>query len=200
MRKIRIGNDIHIQWSILNNGQPFSLEGKDVRILLKTPAGIKQIEDYEIHGNKITWVFYGKNQKSLGVYSITLKINDGAEGMATIDACDFVQLVRCSCQESGKDAENVTTEPLSLTSSFAYVGGGSSYDDSELRTEIAKKADKEYVDTAVSEKVDAALEGYATKEEVSKAIAEIDLSNYATKEDVSKAISSAITTTLNEEV
>ena len=49
-------------------------------------------------------------------------------------------------------------------------------------------------------KVDAALEGYATTEEVSNAIAEIDLSNYATKEDVSKAISDAITTTLNEEV
>ena len=35
MKNIRIGNDIVVTWAILRGGAPFSLEGKDVTILLQ---------------------------------------------------------------------------------------------------------------------------------------------------------------------
>ena len=34
MESIRIGNDINIEWSILRNGDPETLEGKDLRVVM----------------------------------------------------------------------------------------------------------------------------------------------------------------------
>ena len=185
MRSIRIGNDIHVSWSIyMKDGLPYSLEEKDVRIFLATPYGRVNITDYTIHENVISWVFWGKSQKAIGNYSIILVVNKDNEGMVTTDVCDFVRLVSHSCETGGKDNDGVQTEAIELTSGVTFV-----CDDAELRKMIAaleeKKADKSELTElslevgGLSERIDnlpsgesdvfKAIYGTTTYEEVSEA-------------------------------
>ena len=123
---------------------PFILSGKNVSLYLRGVTGKKKIEDFSVAGNTITWTFYGKDQKHTGVYSLILVVNEGVEGMVTTDACNFVNLVSCSCKTGGSDDCGVYTETIELTSTIEYVAGeGGSYDDTEIRKELANKVDKE---------------------------------------------------------
>ena len=142
MKNIRKGNDIVVTWSILRDGAPFSLEGKVVTIYLKTPFGKDKAERFRISNNQVIWTFLGKNQKSIGKYSLELIVNEGAEGMITTDYCNFVNLVSCSCMEGGEDEGSVQTESIELESNIYLSGtgegGGGSYDDTEIRNELAE--------------------------------------------------------------
>lgn len=137
MKDIRIGNDIIVSWSIFAEGAPYSLEGKEVTLYLCSQFGKRRAEGYAITGNQITWTFFGKEQKHIGKYSLELVVNEDAEGMVTTDACDFVNLVSCSCKVGGADEQGVQTESIELTSSFEFVP----YDDTELRKMIEGKQD-----------------------------------------------------------
>ena len=114
----RLGNDIKVDWYITRKGgQAFSLEGLNVRLYLKSMFGRKELNDFVITGNIIQWTFYGKDQKSSGKYSLEMVVNEGEKGMITTDACDFVNLVSCSCKlQGGEDAPNVETESIELRS------------------------------------------------------------------------------------
>ena len=135
MKSVRKGNDISIAWAIKSGDAPFSLEGKDISFYLSTPYGKVEIKDYTITENVIKWTFFGKDQSYLGIYSLILVINEDVTGMVTTDYCDFVRLVSRSCEASGED-DGVQTEVIELTSEIS-IGGGS-YDDSEIRGEIAE--------------------------------------------------------------
>lgn len=161
MKRIRIGNDINVAWSILQkDGTPFSLEGRDVNVFLRTPFGKQEVSDYIINNNVIEWTFLGKTQKVKGCYSLILVINEGADGMITTDSCDFVNLVACSCQVGGEDNDGVQTEAIELTSTLGFIA----YDDTEIREELSRletnKADKSELTelsaevSGLSEKVD----------------------------------------------
>lgn len=63
MKNIRIGNDIVVTWAILRGGAPFSLEGKDVTIYLKSPFKKEKVEDFSITGHRVSWTFYGKTTR-----------------------------------------------------------------------------------------------------------------------------------------
>ena len=150
MKNIRIGNDINVAWSLYRDDAPFPLEGENISLHLQTPYGRIDLEDFSVEGNVISWIFRGKNQKVLGKYSLILFINKGEDGMVATDACDFVNLVDCSCKVGIDDGCGVETEYVNLTSKVD-VGGGSSYDDTELRNEIARvDADLTELSTEVS--------------------------------------------------
>lgn len=140
----RKGNDIKVAWSITQkDGQPFRIEGLNVRLYLKSMFGKKELNDFVVTGNIIQWTFYGKDQKSSGNYSLELVVNEDKKGMITTDACDFVNLVNCSCElQGGEDAPNVETESIELTSTLEYVSGGGNYDDTALWNELENKVDK----------------------------------------------------------
>lgn len=138
MKDIRIGNDINVKWSIFGDGAPYILEGKDVSLYLCTPFGKRKAEGFSIVGNQITWTFAGKDQSRTGKYSLELVVNADKEGQVTTDACDFVNLVSCSCKVGGESEVNVAVESIVLTSELGVV----SYDDTELRKELANKVDK----------------------------------------------------------
>lgn len=157
MKDIRKGNDINVKWSIYAEGAPFSLEGKEISLYLRTPYGKKEVTPV-VEGNAVLWTFFGKDQKHTGKHSLELVINENAEGMVTTDACDFVNLVDCSCKVGGADDAGVQTESIELTSTLEYVagsGGGEAYDDTYLRTEVARlereKADKTELDELSTE-------------------------------------------------
>ena len=135
MKNVRLGNDLIVAWSIVNKqtNEPLSLEDRDIALYLCTPFGKQKQEEFVVHENVVTWTFYGKDQKYTGKYSLELVINEGAEGMATTDVCDFVNLVPCVCKVGGADGVGVQTESIELLSSIEFGG----YDDTELREAIA---------------------------------------------------------------
>lgn len=178
MRDHRQGNDLKVIWSILNNGKPFSLSGKELKLYLKNMYERKEVEDFSARGNQIQWTFYGKDQKQTGKYSLILVGNEGEVGMITIDTCDFVNIVSCSCKvKNSEDLPNVEIETLELTSDIDYVagsgGGGSTPDLSNYptREEVAET----YL--PIGDFYDA-MEGYATTE---------SLEDYLTKEEAGEA-------------
>ena len=146
MKRKRLGKDLQIRWSIVNRDQPFMIEGLDITLYLKGPVTKTKIEDFTLIDNRICWVFLGKHQKHPGIYSLELVINEGKEGMTTTDACSFVELTDCSCKEGGISASNIEIESLDLTSVIEF-----NYDDSSIKKELAKKADKGDVPTKMSQ-------------------------------------------------
>ena len=168
MRDIRLGNDIKVDWYITRkDDQAFSLEGLNVSLYLKSMFGRKPLNDFVITGNIIQWVFFGKDQKSSGKYSLELVVNEGEKGMITTDACDFVNLVSCSCQLSeGENESGVEIESIELESKVDLSSGEAVtiVVDSELSetsvnpvenrvitSELKKKADKTEIPTKLSQ-------------------------------------------------
>lgn len=72
MRKIRIGNDISVQWAITHDGKPESLEGRNLKIEISNLYGKQDVSEYEVVGNTIRFTYLGKEQKHLGKYTLTL--------------------------------------------------------------------------------------------------------------------------------
>lgn len=221
MKNIRIGNDIKIEWSLYDGGSAFILEGRDVKIYLKDKYGRKEITDYVISGNMLTWTFYGKNQRRTGAYSLELVVNENENGMITTDACQFVNLVHCSCDVAGSDDNGVSTETIELRSQLSVGGssgeGGGSYDDTAIWKAVNNKVDKvagkglstnDYTNTEKSKL--AGLKNYDDRgikkdiEDLSKKVEDLeqggqggstpDLSGYLTKEEFNKASEDFATT------
>lgn len=105
MKKIRIGNDIPIKWTINRDGQPEDFSGKTIKLLMRSMSEEGEITDYKVDGNVISWTFFGKDQTKATAYTFTLIENEGQEGMFTIDACRVLQLVECSDQADNDDSD-----------------------------------------------------------------------------------------------
>ena len=125
MRKIRIGNDIAVQWSLVakGTGEPFVVEGKDIRLSLKSIFAKTSINEFDVAGNTISWTFKGAEQKQVGIYSLEVSLLDEQGVMITTDVCDFVELVACSCEIGGMDATGVHTESIELVSDVDVAAG-----------------------------------------------------------------------------
>lgn len=115
MESIRIGNDINIEWSILRNGDPETLEGKDLRVVMTNGYRKMEVKDLHFRDNVIRFTYLGKDQDYNGVYTLTLIENKGKEGMYTVDACDAFRLIPRSCSvggDTGCGSVKVTTVKL----------------------------------------------------------------------------------------
>lgn len=126
MDKIRIGNDIHIEWSIFRDNQPEVFEGKDVEVRL-IHTRIRDVIPLEwvISDGVVSATFYGKDQIDTGDYKLMLIENNGLPNMATIDECKAFSLVQCSCQEEKEEpSTSLQLHKVQLSLSFALSGGG----------------------------------------------------------------------------
>ena len=119
MRRIRIHNDIHFVWSITQaDGSAYILEGKDLRLWMRT-AGLEfEITDFELDENRIIWDYFGKDQKKTGVFNAVLCENHGAEGMITLDAENIVQIVERSSDEGGAELPGLSATSVSIGTSI----------------------------------------------------------------------------------
>ena len=127
MESIRIGNDINIEWSILRNGDPETLEGKDLRVVMTNGYRKMEVKDLHFRDNVIRFTYLGKDQDYNGVYTLTLIENKGKEGMYTVDACDAFRLIPRSCSvggDTGCGSVKVTTVRLTGDISVPAVGTG----------------------------------------------------------------------------
>ena len=129
MIRKRIGKDIRIKWTILTNGEPLSLEGRDLALELVT-AGIGRTMTFEAHGNSITTVFHGRDQQRLGKYTLTLYENLGKANASVLDSCEGFVLVSSTCQESGSASTVLDVESIDLGSGTLEIGiqGPSAYE------------------------------------------------------------------------
>lgn len=126
MKQVREGNDISVIWSIMSNDAPVNLGGYELSLYLTSKFEKKKLTDFKANGNKISWTFYGKDQNARGTYTLTLVLNEGKEDMHTIDACNFIELVACTCKlTDGVDNEGMQTEVVNLESTFDFVSQSS---------------------------------------------------------------------------
>lgn len=126
MKKIRLGNDIHVSWEILRNGEPEDFTDKVVEVKLVHAQTFTAVPiEWSIEGNVIEFDFFGKDQKRKGEYRIILTENRGELGMSTLDACGAFYLVDHSCKESdGTKCPTLKVQHVHLTGSFSLSGGG----------------------------------------------------------------------------
>lgn len=103
--KIRIGKDIIVQWAILTNNEPISLEGRDLKLILTTPLNKKITLEFTVSGNIITSKYKGVDQKILGIYNLTLWENYGKDNQSVLDYCSAFTLVPYSCMENENDVK-----------------------------------------------------------------------------------------------
>lgn len=103
MYKLRVGNDINIRWRILRDGTPEDFAGKELRLLMRGTSQTIEVTGYTIEGNVLKWTYLGKDQKGPSTFTFTLIENEGKEDMFTVDKCDVLRLVSCSCQADDDD-------------------------------------------------------------------------------------------------
>lgn len=125
MKRIRIGNDIHLSWTILRNGEPEDFGDKNVEVqLIHTLSHTFIPIEWGINENVIEFDFFGKDQKRTGAYKVILTENRGEEGMSTLDNCEAFYLVDHTCKERNDDTCGcLKVQSVSLTGEFALSGG-----------------------------------------------------------------------------
>lgn len=124
MKRIRIEKDITIRWSgILTNGEPVSLEGRDLKLYLVNPLGSsKEVTDFNVTDNNIQFLFRASEQKNMGIYKLKLYENYSQQGQTVLDQCEGFCLVSSTCQEGGTDDEGLDTETADLTGGCIALG------------------------------------------------------------------------------
>lgn len=105
MRKIRIGNDIQVSWEVKTNGEAVSLEGRTLKLYVRSAYEKKEIENFTVSGCVISFVYPASMQRSTGARALVL--NDATEGAAekTICADQAFTLVAHTCEESDDDVD-----------------------------------------------------------------------------------------------
>lgn len=124
MNSLRIGCDRIIRWSITSGGEPYDLSGKNIRLKVSTRSTQFYVstDDFYIDGNKIIWLFRGKDQKHLGPYTLTYIENEGMDDMLTFDRCNAFNFVACSCQESRSSSKDMEISNIDLSSEITALG------------------------------------------------------------------------------
>lgn len=117
MARYRIGNDMTILWSINDrNGAALPLDDKEVHLYYTCERG-RYEADIEIQdGNVVIWHFYGRQQRALGSYTLTLEILQ-SQGKRSIkkDICNAFVLVGKECEEKYSKGEAHINEGGEIT-------------------------------------------------------------------------------------
>ena len=122
--RYRIGNDLTVLWAICNNdGTPFDLSGKVVRLFVTNDKGITEVKP-TITSNKdgsannvILWNYLGDDQKVLGKHTLTVEIlTSDDKRKIKRDVCDAFTLVsRSESEETGGDANFLDSGSIYLS-------------------------------------------------------------------------------------
>ena len=119
MTLIRVGNDIHVSWSIFSrNGAAYLIDGNLVRISLISGPFKKAITNFSTVGNIISFTIPSEDIYRLGIYKMVLSIiRESTEtDEATFDFQELFQIVSAtytSVQSRVLDG-NVLVEPSSM--------------------------------------------------------------------------------------
>lgn len=100
MRRIRIGKDIAVTWTVTTNGESIPLNKDNVTIEMSVGSKTFRIGTFDISGNTVSFGLRGTSMNDLGTYTLTLWYNKGKEGQTAVDAVDAFKLVKYSTEES----------------------------------------------------------------------------------------------------
>lgn len=153
--RIRKGNDIGISWAIFADAEsqvPYDLTGRRLTMYLTNRYGTSQISGFKTEGHIVKWTYYGKDQKQLGPYTLTLVENEGNEDMHTVDFCKAFVLVARSCEATKGDENKVELVHLDLSSEI-LVGASPIKVDDELSEESENAIQNKAVTIALNDKV-----------------------------------------------
>lgn len=130
MRKIRAEKEFVLRWSgILTNGEPESLEGRDLTLYLINPYGSATAQDIEVENNTITSRISAGTCNVLGQYRLKLYANKGKSGQTVLDHCEGFVVVATTCQE-GDNTPGLDIDTMELSGGDMAVGiqGKSAYE------------------------------------------------------------------------
>lgn len=153
--RIRKGNDIGVSWAIFADAEsqvPYDLTGRRLTMYLTNRYGTSQISGFKTEGHIVKWTYYGKDQKQLGPYTLTLVENEGNEDMHTVDFCKAFVLVARSCEATKGDENKVELVHLDLSSEM-LVGASPIKVDDELSEESENAIQNKAVTIALNDKV-----------------------------------------------
>lgn len=118
MRRIAIGNDFRIEWSLKQLGADFNIVDKVYEIEVSCPYGIIIVDDVIANGNTLSFRVPASQQIYASVYGIKLKISDeNTNNHWALTQCDAFALVPC-----GACSDNV--EVVQLSSGIVYPSNG----------------------------------------------------------------------------
>lgn len=122
MKKIRIGNDIRITWTLMNDDRPYPVNVEHMRLFYEVDYRNIEITDYSVSNNIIAFTFLGKDQEFVGRYALKYVEYEGQGGMLTYDTKNAFALVPHSWQieDPCDDTENVEIETVEITSDIGY--------------------------------------------------------------------------------
>lgn len=105
MRRIRIGNDIQVSWEVKTGGESISLEGRQLKLYVRSAYQKQEIKDFVVEGCTISFTYLASMQRSTGARAIIL--NDATKGSPekTICADQAFTLVAHSCGENDDDVD-----------------------------------------------------------------------------------------------
>ena len=200
MRRIRIGKDFTVRWSIfrrtLNGREEYVLHEKNIILRLQNAYRTETINNFTISGNVVEWTFRGKDQTSLGTYSLILIENNGEAGMMTIDKISAFQLVAHTEEENVGHTSDVSIDGVDVDSESSilpFIGEINIDIDENLSLESENPIMNKAVTKAIND-VSASIptkvsqltndKGYLTSHQ--------SISHLATKEELSSGLTSKV--------
>lgn len=118
MKKIAIGNDFRVSWTLKQLGQAFELFGKTFDIVVKSPYAVIRVDDIQAVGNVVSFNVPASEQIYIGSYDIDINIEDNANGKRwTLRQCNAFALAPCC--ECGD-----VVEVVQLESNIVYPANG----------------------------------------------------------------------------
>ena len=115
MKRIQIGNDFRVSWTLTQLGEAFNLVGKTYDIEVSSPYGVILVSDVVAEENVLSFNIPASQQVYLGNYDITLTITND-EQTWRLKQCDAFALVPCDCGD--------VVEIVQLSSSIVYPSNG----------------------------------------------------------------------------
>ena len=115
MKRIQIGNDFRVSWTLTQLGEAFNLVGKTYDIEVASPYGVILVNDVVAEDNVLSFNIPASQQVYLGNYDITLTITND-EQTWRLKQCDAFALVPCDCGD--------VVEIVQLSSSIVYPSNG----------------------------------------------------------------------------
>lgn len=105
MRKVRIGNDINVRWEVKTDGKAVSLEGKALKLYVRSAYRKEEITTFTVEGCVVNFTYPASMQRMTGARAVILE--DATEGAPrrTVCADQAFTLVAHSCEESDDDVE-----------------------------------------------------------------------------------------------
>lgn len=105
MRKVRIGNDINVRWEVKTGGQAVSLEGKTLKLYVRSAYRKEEITTFTVEGCVVSFTYPASMQRMTGARAVILE--DATEGAPrrTVCADQAFTLVAHSCEENDDDVE-----------------------------------------------------------------------------------------------